>query len=261
MKVDIISDTHLEFTGAMYKPSNPNNSDVLIMAGDITLVKLFEIEKSQIHFFEKCCELYKNVIYISGNHESYKFDFLKIPSEIKKHLGHIKNFHVLNNSFIKIDDVMFFGGTMWSNIGDDDPMAKMTLQSGMNDFYLITKGKNKFTPENAIEEFNSFKKFLTWELMHHTKEKCVVITHHAPSFRSVAECYKHDYYMNCGYASDLGQFILNRPQIKYWIHGHMHIPVDYMIGNTRILSNPRGYVGVEREIDKYDPYYPKTFEI
>jgi hypothetical protein len=25
------------------------------------------------------------------------------------------------------------------------------------------------------------------------------------------------------------------------IHGHLHRPADYLIGDTRIISNPRGY--------------------
>jgi hypothetical protein len=47
--------------------------------------------------------------------------------------------------------------------------------------------------------------------------------------------------MNGAYHSDLREFILDRPQIKLWTHGHTHHPFDYMIGETRIVCNPRGY--------------------
>ena len=82
----------------------------------------------------------------------------------------------------------------------------------------------------------------------------VVITHHAPSFMSVNDRYKGDTLMNGGYASELGEFILDHENIKLWCHGHMHDPVDYMIGTTRIVANPRGYVGQE-DTDRFNPNF------
>jgi hypothetical protein len=35
--------------------------------------------------------------------------------------------------------------------------------------------------------------------------------------------------MNGAYCSDLSNFILDHPQIKYWIHGHLNDAEDYMI--------------------------------
>ena len=72
-------------------------------------------------------------------------------------------------------------------------------------------------------------------------EKFVVVTHHSPSYKSVHEEYQAEYLMNGAYHSDLSDFILDRPQIKLWTHGHTHHPFDYMIGETRIVCNPRGY--------------------
>jgi hypothetical protein len=53
--------------------------------------------------------------------------------------------------------------------------------------------------------------------------------------------YAHETLMNGGYHSDLSEFILDHPQIKLWTHGHTHVPFDYMIGETRVVCNPRGY--------------------
>ena len=57
--------------------------------------------------------------------------------------------------------------------------------------------------------------------------------------------YQNDSLTNFAYYSDLSEFILDHPQIKLWTHGHMHNPFDYMIGDTRIVCNPRGYEGYE----------------
>ena len=42
------------------------------------------------------------------------------------------------------------------------------------------------------------------------------------------------------YASDV-ESIIYEHEPTLWIHGHIHDTRDYMIGNTRILCNPRGY--------------------
>jgi hypothetical protein len=81
----------------------------------------------------------------------------------------------------------------------------------------------------------------------------VVITHHAPSFASVNEKYAHEKTMNGGYASELTEFVLDHTNIKVWVHGHMHDPVDYMIENTRVLSHPRGYYGFEYNAEVFKP--------
>jgi len=40
------------------------------------------------------------------------------------------------------------------------------------------------------------------------------------------------------------------------VHGHIHTSVDYMIGDdTRVISNPRGYVGHAEHNKKFDPKF------
>jgi hypothetical protein len=63
--------------------------------------------------------------------------------------------------------------------------------------------------------------------------------------------YAHDTIMNGGYSSDLDEFIEERPHIKLWTHGHTHHVFDYMIGETRVVCNPRGYVGHEERADEW----------
>ena len=51
---------------------------------------------------------------------------------------------------------------------------------------------------------------------------------------------------NYGYFSELEEFILDRPQIKYWIYGHTHKQGTNDIGTTKLVSNARGYAGYEQ---------------
>jgi hypothetical protein len=86
-------------------------------------------------------------------------------------------------------------------------------------------------------------------------EKIVVVGHHAPSKLSTKPQYQDDVMVNGAYSSDLSEFILDRPMIKVWTHGHTHHTFDYMIGSTRIVCNPRGYHGYEDRADNFQLQY------
>jgi Icc-related predicted phosphoesterase len=67
----------------------------------------------------------------------------------------------------------------------------------------------------------------------------VIVTHHAPSRRSIAPKMQH-HPLNSSYASDLDALVENS-RARLWVHGHIHHCSDYRIGATRVLANPRGY--------------------
>jgi predicted phosphodiesterase len=67
----------------------------------------------------------------------------------------------------------------------------------------------------------------------------VVVTHHAPHPRSV-EPYRDKPLPDWApgfYGSDL-TWLIERHRPDIWIHGHVHVPVDYRSAETRIVSNP-----------------------
>lgn len=70
-------------------------------------------------------------------------------------------------------------------------------------------------------------------------DNTVVITHHAPSSRSLPESRRDDL-TSAAYASHLDE-VVEQSNAKLWIHGHLHNSSDYRIGKTRVLCNPRGY--------------------
>ena len=96
-------------------------------------------------------------------------------------------------------------------------------------------------------------KFVISEAKPH--EKIVVVGHHTPSLQSCAEHYRHDTVMNGGYHSSLDEFIMDHPQIVLWTHGHTHENMDYMIGETRVFCNPRGYAGWDKTADTFELKY------
>lgn len=51
-------------------------------------------------------------------------------------------------------------------------------------------------------------------------------------------------YLSAAFVSSLDDFIKSS-NINLWIHGHTHHNVDYVLGNTRIIANQRGYAGYD----------------
>jgi Icc-related predicted phosphoesterase len=127
----------------------------------------------------------------------------------------------------------------------------MTIKGAMNDYRTIENyypDKNlyyKLTPDHTYRLHKNTLEYFKNTLAGYHDREVVVITHHAPSYQSIHERYRGDHHMSGGYASDLSEFILNHPQIKVWCHGHVHDFFEYRIGSTRVVCNPRGYIGYE----------------
>jgi Icc-related predicted phosphoesterase len=78
----------------------------------------------------------------------------------------------------------------------------------------------------------------------------IIVTHHAPSPRSLGSVHAEEL-ISAAYASNL-EDVIAASSAKFWIHGHIHQPTNYWIGDTRVISNPRGYP--DEAIDpRFDP--------
>ena len=274
MKVAYCSDLHLEFKDLVL--TNNVGADVLVLAGDICVgesLKRFPFYNNDegtgsIHeynsqryqkFFEQLAKEFKKVVYVVGNHEYYNGYWHKTIPAIRESLAAVddKVFHVLENDCVKIDDVTFIGGTMWTDFDKGNEYTMYAVANGMNDYRVITYVRNdiyrKLRASDALFEHRRTRDYVN----HVAKEcdKAVVVTHHAPSHMSVAPEYiGHE--LNGGYVSDLSDLILNRPSIKAWVHGHVHSNFDYQIGDCRVLCNPRGYPG-----ERKSEFELMTFEV
>ena len=241
MKIALASDVHLEFGPISF--DNKDNADVLILSGDICVATHFEKEFTK--FFKECSERFPNVIYIMGNHEHYGGDFELTKKILHEELEEFKNIHILEKESITLNDFTFVCGTLWTDMNKNDPNTLFHVKRVMNDFRIIRNGPDYvLSPEFVYEEHLKTLDYFRSEVSDSTK-KYVIVGHHAPSKQSVKPRYQGDHLTNGAYSSDLSEFILDHTQIKLWTHGHTHDTFDYMIGETRILCNPRGYIGYE----------------
>lgn len=275
MKITLVSDLHLEFNDVNI--TNEQGADVLILGGDIMIAQDLHdhpepanaIERAMIangqglgrgqakaqqfrDFLKRVSFQFPHVIYIAGNHEYYHGKWPDSIQYLRDEVSAYPNIYFLENDVKEIDDVVFVGGTLWTDMNKGDPVTINVINSMLNDYRIVrdsTKNYSKLSPITTSAHHRETLKYIRQVVDSDPTRKYVVVGHHAPSKLSTKPRYEKEFHMNGGYSSDLSEFILDRPQIKLWTHGHTHNCFDYMIGSTRIVCNPRGYEGYEDPSD------------
>lgn len=265
LRIHILSDIHLEF-GKWWKDFDVNaiDADLTILAGDIGI---------GLTGLQWALEFERPVIYVMGNHEFYgqrPMTELWRKARAKVAGTHV---HLLENESVIINDVRFLGCTLWTDFclfGVDTQDAMMrNAQAEMTDYqaiYVSTRrastwdeisgrvrhGGDALTSRKTVTFHQESRDFLARELMRRPHDqawqKTVVVTHHAPSALSLVDQVPIEA-LDAAYASNLDALVA---QADLWVHGHTHVPVDYKIGTTKVVSNPRGYTGHE-VVAEFDP--------
>jgi Icc-related predicted phosphoesterase len=171
---------------------------------------------------------------------------------MKQECNQFANIYFLEDQVKEIDGVLFIGTTLWTDMNQNDWHTKYQVKHGISDFRIIKNDRNGYHnlhPDDVIVRHNKSLEFIK-NTVANTSKKIVVVTHHAPSDMSVADCYKSDHLMNGAYRTNVEEFIMDS-NITHWYHGHTHFPFDYMLGNTRVVCNPRGYIGHEPIAENY----------
>lgn len=249
MKIQIVSDLHIDFSPIHLV--NKDDVDCLVVAGDLCEFRHHNLADS---FFEMCSKEFPFTLYVMGNHEFYGSTIPRVKEEASHLLDKYKNVVLLDNNCIVYKGIQFIGGTLWTDCNKSDPRTLYSLRSMMWDFRGIQNYEGmRFTPENSVDFHNKTLQYITECYKDNLTN--VVISHHSPCHKSINERYANDVIMNGGFHSDLSEFILNRPQIKAWIHGHTHFCFDYFLGDTRIVCNARGYTGqgMKDENEEFNP--------
>lgn len=182
---------------------------------------------------------------INGNHDWYGKDFYAAETWPPR------------------DTIMHFapgltvvGATLWTDYNDEDPLTMQIVNQCLNDSACI----RNFTPEAVLREHDAHVDWLI-SLASHDVKPDVVFTHHAPSMRSAHPRYRKpgtkEDLINYGFVSNLEELVAQLAP-KLWVHGHVHDPCDYMLGETRVVAWPMGYP--HERIGK-PPYEPMFIDI
>jgi Icc-related predicted phosphoesterase len=266
-----VNDLHLDFDvskGLM--PWAPPGKEVdhltaLVIAGDIWHARKF-LNYANQSWLAKRAQRYRYVVFVLGNHDYWGGALNNEPDKVRKEIEAqgLKNVIFLERDEVIVEGVKFVGGTLWTDMNKQDPMTRHLGPTVMGpDFNKIKKERfyagadSKATGEYARVHADDFLKVhldtraFIFQKAKKTEgiRKLVVVTHMAPCFKSIDPYFVDDYIANGYYVTELGNRIA-KTDIDFWFHGHMHFPVDYMIGNTRIINNPRGYKGMY-EVDDF----------
>jgi Icc-related predicted phosphoesterase len=247
MRAWVVSDLHLEF-GRRFDVPVPPDADVMICAGDILVKGIVPT----LEWLAATAARHLPVIVVAGNHEFYGAAMIPAIQEARAFAAQNSNVHFLENDTAEIDGIAFIGGTLWTDFklgGRDPEVAMFHAERGlagqsMNDYKRIKYTKTpyrKFKPIHAYRKHMETREFIASELRANAGRRTVVVTHHAPSIRSLPLKYRGDPLSPC-YASDLEDLIMET-QPEMWVHGHIHQRVEYHVGLTKVVSNPRGYPG------------------
>ncbi len=244
MKIHICSDIHCEFRWYFIPEMEDEKNTVVILAGDIGIAKT---PSTYVDLIKNTCERFKHVFMILGNHEHYNGKFPTTFNKIWTNTLDFKNFDLLEKETVVLDGVAFIGATLWTDMNKNNPLTMYVSEQNMNDYSCIRNGPEhspwlrKLKPLDTMSDHMRAKEFIFEEIEKHKTDgnKVVVITHHLPCFQSIPTRLKGDD-MNGAYASELTNEIMDlKPEM--WIHGHVHSSSDYMIDDTRVICNPRGY--------------------
>ncbi len=231
MKLNILSDLHLSQGGL---PVPGEGADLVILAGDIARPERAIGWASRIP---------KPVLYVPGNHEFYGHSIEDALAELKR-LAAGTNVRVLDCGAALIDGVRFLGATLWTDFlaagGRETREAAMReAQRFMRDFSVVRMSGMPFTPEASSALFARHAAWLEARLAEPHHGPTVVVTHHAPSPKSIHPRFAGSL-INACFVSD-AEHLLDGRRARLWVHGHTHDSFDYAVNGTRVLCNPRGY--------------------
>lgn len=256
----ILSDLHLEF--AKFLPPDPALYDIVVLAGDIAVgVQAVHWARRESTFAGK------PVVLVPGNHEFYNSERTRMLGQLREAAAG-SNVHLLDRDEVTLHGVRFLGATLWTDFeldvaqGTDVAQAMRDATRGLNDFggairerQADSTSTHRFSPLDAAREHALSRAWLHERLrspVDASVTATVVVTHHAPSARSMDPIYEGSDLNPCFY-SELAESFFQSAAL--WVHGHTHSSSDYRHHRTRVVANPRGYVRWNGAIENanFDP--------
>lgn len=165
----------------------------------------------------------------------------------------------------------------WYTVANTNKVIKFLSANGVDENKINDLIENKyFNPLIEIEKHNETVEYFINELSEEFKGQTVVVSHHMPSYESWMKKFgistdyskgewvnnekyllesakgnvppSKDIVMLSFYANDLKDLMYGELAPTYWLHGHLHLGIDDMIGRTKIVSSPVGYFKQNKEI-------------
>lgn len=221
---------------------------------------------------------YKNIHFINNN-SIVLHDIRFIGGTMWTNVGNFLNWYDNKNLSIKYFPVMgdFRKITIkgWYSEENINLLKDFVLKNASQMTPIIEENLKSlienefFNPLFELQEHTKTINYIREELKNKFDGTTIVVTHHLPEFNLWAKAKKMNMkvlqgeYLNNDrlllegakgnnkmyrdamligyYSNDLRELMFGELAPDYWVHGHLHIPVQAIIGNTKIISSPVGY--------------------
>jgi Icc-related predicted phosphoesterase len=236
VKFQIITDIHIEHgLSAPFDRVLKPAADTLIISGDLYPIHDIDTPSDDMRdFITYLNDGWKRVVWVPGNHD---YEGMVFHDPRMDHMNEtIGNITIINNDTISIDDVNFLCTTLWSYI---PPQHESAIK-----WYLNQEFTNigNFNPLHYNKLNVRCIEWLRWAVDEndYNRQKCVVVTHHLPTWSVVDEIFKND---KCtyGFANTDIDDLIEKYSINAWIYGHSHFAREEEICDTLLVRNPVGY--------------------
>ena len=247
-RVQIVSDIHLDV--ATYTPRIAPDVDVILAAGDIWTGPDRPMEWLWRAYGGAGVPVYA----VLGNHEFYGHHWNDVVARARLRArigpegeGSMVTLLEDDVAYVRKGDthLRICACTLWTDLLvhglRERETARQWADSLMNDYVRIRGDGAPLRADDTVARHVRSRHWLDERLAEPHDGPTVVLTHHAPHPRSLDPRFRHDG-TDPFFASDLSETIARHgPDV--WVHGHVHRSLDYRVGRTRIVANPRGYPG------------------
>ena len=237
LRLQVMSDLHFD-SGSGPMPHAVPGVDAVVVAGDTCsgAEKCFAYLRAAFPFPLP-------LVVVLGNRE---FHGRALVNEGKRARALAQDYGItlLDDRTATLDGVRFVGGTLWTDYrleGEDRQVATIARDAGRGDFAriaMVDRPYRALTPLDAVARHEATSAFVARTLAEPFDGPTVVVTHHAPSARSLDPGMAGGL-RDASYASRLDRMIVGGAP-ALWVHGHVHASCDYGLCRTRVVCNPKG---------------------
>lgn len=240
MKIRILSDLHLDINREI--PFLLEDKETFtVLCGDIS--------GNPEQTIEWINQNIKQGVFVEGNHIGYdsQHSIQYIENLLSSEYPTTATVTYLKNGFKMVDNIVFVGGILWTDFNlygkAFQTLHKLYASQLMNDFrYNYTNTKHikeenrknfqelvakewirQLRPSDTEKMFNSTLKSIDHACQKFPDKKIVVVTHHAPSIKSIPDVYLSDK-TTPAFASNLEQFILNPTILNFGVMATFIMP-------------------------------------
>lgn len=251
MKIQLLSDLHLEVHPHLRIAPAPQ-ADLLVLAGDIGSYQpgsLLTDSDFGLARFSPHKGWPVPVVYVPGNHEYDGLDFDAAHARLRNTCERLGIIWLERESRV-IDGVRLVGTTLWSDFDALALQAPLAQRLKAREkafraanFYLrkalTTRDGAPWLADGVRAQALACQQWLREALATPFDGVTVAVTHFAPSLHSADPRYGL-VPGTAGFCNGLDELTHG---VRFWLHGHLHCPSDYRIGDCRVRANPLGYAG------------------